>query len=51
MSIDTSNNFWQVFALSGDPLAYLDYSRSRQGNGSGFEGRRSENREQKVRRG
>jgi hypothetical protein len=21
--------FWQAFALSGDPLAYLDYTRNR----------------------
>ena len=32
MEIGTSENFWQAFALSGNPMAYLDYTRSRQKN-------------------
>jgi hypothetical protein len=28
MEIHTSDNFWQAFALSGDPMAYLDYTQS-----------------------
>jgi len=50
MNIDTSTDFWQAFALSGDPLAYLDYSRSQRWDGSGFKGRNESDR-QKTRRG
>jgi hypothetical protein len=29
MQISGTDNFWQSFALSGDPMAYLDYTRER----------------------
>jgi hypothetical protein len=29
MDINISDNSWQAFALSGNPMVYLDYSREK----------------------
>jgi len=33
---------WRAFAVTGDPMAYVDYAQNRK-TGVGFEGRRVEN--------
>ena len=42
MDINFQNNLWRTFAVTGDPLAYLEYTRIR--NDDVSKGRTNENR-------
>jgi hypothetical protein len=46
VEINTQENFWQAFAVSGDPLAYLTYAQYR--NGVQNSGKRRGNENDKI---